>query len=98
MDTAEALLRAILATVARTTFPPEILTKIVMPTAGSAKQLLAYNLCDGETSQAAIGKKAKIDHGNLSRLVSRWVEAGVLVRIGPEALPLHLYPLKPAGR
>jgi hypothetical protein len=57
LDTTEALLKGILATVARTAFPPDALYKIVAPTAGSDKQVLAYNLCDGEAPQTAIGKK-----------------------------------------
>ena len=93
MDTSEALLKAILATVARTTFPPDVLYKIVAPTAGSEKQLLAYNLCDGETPQADICKKAKLDAGNFSRAVARWIGAGVVVRVGSDRLPLHVYPL-----
>jgi hypothetical protein len=35
----------------------------------------------------------KIEKGNLSNLITRWVEAGVMIRIGPERLPLHVYPL-----
>jgi DNA-binding MarR family transcriptional regulator len=93
MDTAEALLRSILATVARATFPPDEITRIVAPTKASQKQLLAYNLCDGETPQAEIGKRVKLDQGNLSRAIARWVEAGVVVRLGPDQLPLHVYPL-----
>jgi hypothetical protein len=49
MNTTDALLKGILAT--RATFAEDALLKIVTPTAGSSKQLLAYNLCDGETSQ-----------------------------------------------
>jgi hypothetical protein len=93
LDTTEALLKGILAIVGRTTFPPEILYKIVAPTAGSEKQLLAYNLCDGETPQAAICKKAKLDSGNFSRALTRWIEAGVVIRVGSDRLPLHIYPL-----
>lgn len=93
MNTTEELLRSILATVARNTFPPAALMKIVAPTAGSAKQLLAYNLCDGETPQAEICKKAKIDKGSFSRTVAKWIEAGVVVRAGSDRLPLHVYPL-----
>jgi DNA-binding MarR family transcriptional regulator len=98
VNTTDALLRAILATVGRTAFPPEALYKIVAPTTGSAKQVLAYNLCDGETPQAEIGKKAKLDGGNLSRTIAKWVEAGVVVRVGAEGHPLHLYPLPPKTR
>ena len=54
MDTNESLLRAILATTARSVFPPADIYKIVAPFAGSDKQLLAYNLCDGKTPQAEV--------------------------------------------
>ncbi len=93
MDTNATLLKAILAIVARTVFPPDVLHQIVAPTAGSTKQLLAYNLCDGETPQTEIGKKAKLDSGNLSRLIAKWIEAGVVIRVGDDRLPLHVYPL-----
>jgi len=92
-DTNESLLRAILATVARGAFPPADIYKIVAPVAGSDKQLLAYNLCDGQTPQAEIGKKAKLDPGSLSRSIARWVEAGIVVRVGKEQFPMHVYPL-----
>lgn len=93
MDKMEGLLKGILAAVSRTAFPPEALYKIVAPTSGSDKQVLAYNLCDGETQQTEIGKKAKLDAGSLSRSIAKWVEAGVVIRIGADQLPLHLYPL-----
>jgi hypothetical protein len=97
VDTTEALLKGILATVARTAFPPEALYKMVAPTAGSDKQVLAYNLCDSETPQNVIGKKAKLDAGNLSRSIAKWIEAGGVIRVGADQFPLHLYPLtKPA--
>lgn len=93
MNGTEALLRAILATTARAAFPPSEVIKVVCPKAGSERQLAAYNLCDGETSQSEICKRAKLDGGNLSRSISRWIEAGIIVRVGPEQLPLHIYPL-----
>lgn len=96
METSESLLRAILATIARTTFPPRALVKIVTPVSGSDKQLAAYNLCDGRTPQSEISKKAKLDTGNLSRSIARWIEAGVVVRVGKEQHPLHVYPLTKA--
>jgi hypothetical protein len=68
VDTTGALLKGILATVARTAFPPEALYKIVAPTSGS-------------------------DPGSLSRSIAKWVEAGVVIRVGADQLPLHLYPL-----
>jgi len=93
MDTNESLLRAILATVARGAFPPGVIYKIVAPAAGSDRQVLAYNLCDGQTPQAEIGKKAKLYQSNLSRSIARWIEAGIVVRVGKEQFPMHVYPL-----
>ncbi|ACI92629.1 hypothetical protein OCAR_5497 [Afipia carboxidovorans OM5] len=54
-------------------------------------------MCDGETPQADIGKRVKLDSGNLSRTIAKWVEAGIVIRIGADDHPLHLYalPLKP---
>jgi hypothetical protein len=99
VNATDALLKGILATVGRTAFPRDALYKIVAPTAGSEKQLAAYNMCDGQTAQSEIGKKLKIDPGNLSRLMGKWVEAGILFRVGSEEFPLHLYPLvKPSGK
>jgi hypothetical protein len=98
MDANQVLLKAILATVARTTFPPNVLYKLVAPTAGSDKQLVAYNLCNGETPQVEIGKKAELDQGSLSRSIARWIEAGIMVRVGDERLPLHLYPVAKPSR
>jgi len=93
VNTTDALLKGILATVGRTAFPPEKLYKIIAPTTGSTKQVLAYNLCDGETPQAEISKRAKLDRGNLSKTIAKWVEAGVVVRVGADGHPLHLYHL-----
>jgi len=93
LNTTDALLKGILATVGRTAFPPDALNKIVAPTVGSARQVLAYNFCDGETPQAEIAKKAKLDKGNFSRTITKWIEAGVVIRIGTDGHPLHLYPL-----
>lgn len=91
MDTNESLLRAILATVARGTFSPSEVYKIVAPVGSGDKQLAAYNLCDGKTPQAEIGKKSKLDKGNLSRSIARWIDAGVVVRVGAEQHPMHVY-------
>lgn len=93
MDTNENLLRAILATVARTAFPPAELEKLVAPNSGGAKQIVAYNLCDGQTPQKEIGRQAKLDKGSLSRSIARWIELGIVIRVGREQNPMHLYPL-----
>lgn len=93
METSETLLRAIWMTVGRTTFPVERVLQIVAPREDSNKNFAAYNLCDGNTPQADIAKKAKLDKGNLSRSLARWIEAGIVIRIGKDQLPLHIYPL-----
>jgi hypothetical protein len=93
MDMNESLLRAIFATVGRNTFAPQQVHRVVTPHGGSDKQLAAYNLCDGNTPQADIAKKAKLDKGAMSRALARWIEAGIVVRIGKDQLPLHVYPL-----
>jgi hypothetical protein len=94
-DNSEQLLRAILATVGRQVFPPERLGEIVVSKAGSDKQLAAYNMCDGLRNQSEIAKSLKLDSGNFSRTIGRWVEAGILFRIGEgrDARLLHIYPL-----
>jgi hypothetical protein len=90
-DNSEAFLRAILATTARQTFPPDQLAEMV----GPPKQVQAFNLCDGTRSQTDIAKALKLDSGNFSRTVSRWVKAGIVFRLGEksEAKLLHVYPL-----
>lgn len=96
MDTNDALLRAILSMLGRQAFPPAELQKIVSPASGGQRQIDAYNLCDGRTPQSEIGKKAKLDKGNLSRSISRWMEAGIVFRVGPDQYPMHIYPLRKA--
>jgi predicted transcriptional regulator len=93
MDMNESLLRAIFMTAARGVFAPSEVLRIVTPHGGSDRQFIAYNLCDGKTPQADIAKKAKLDKGSLSRALARWIEAGIVVRIGADQLPLHVYPL-----
>jgi DNA-binding MarR family transcriptional regulator len=92
------LLRAILHTTARGTVPEDKLRKAVLGVKGGPRQVAAYNLCDGTRLQSEIAEEAGLDQGSLSRSVSRWVELGVLFRIGSGsgARLLHLYPLPPA--
>jgi DNA-binding MarR family transcriptional regulator len=94
----EALLHAIFSLVARQTFPIEQLREIVMKGSGD-KQLRAFNMCDGTKGQSEIAKSLKLDTGNFSRTVARWIEAGVLFRLGEgrEAKLLHVYPLPDGG-
>ncbi len=89
-------LRAILATVARQTFPPSQIRELVAPAgAGGEKQLRAYNLCDGTRSQSEIAKELGLDAGNFSRTLARWVDSGIVIRVGEgrEMRPVHVYPL-----
>jgi CRP-like cAMP-binding protein len=97
MDSQDAFLRAILATVARQTFPPSRILEIMGPNAGE-KQRRAFNLCDGSKTQADIVKELGLDSGNFSKTLNRWIDEGIVIRVGDkrEARPLHVYPLPDA--
>lgn len=84
-------LRAMLATLGRQAFPPELLAKLIAPAGDGSKQIAAYNLCDGEHTQAQIAAEVSLDKGSLSRSISRWMDEGIAVRIGE--LPRHIYRL-----
>lgn len=92
------LLRALLHVTARGPIPPDKLREVVLGNRGGGRQLAAYSLCDGTRLQSDIAEEAGLDQGSLSRSVSRWIELGVLFRIGSgsRARLLHLYPLPPA--
>ena len=96
-DNTEALLRALLTTTGRAAFPLGRLYELVNPTGKAAKLVRAFNLADGSRSQREIVKQTKIDQGQFSRTLNRWVEAGVLFRLGAgrDAKLLHVYPLPP---
>ena len=93
MDTNESLLRAILAMVARNAFAPDAILAIVAPREDSEKNLVAYNLCDGKTPQIEIAKRAKLDKSNFNKVLARWLEAGIIVPVGKDELPLHIFPI-----
>ena len=65
----------------------------------SKNLLLAYNLCDGTKTQQEIARAAKLDTGNFSRTVGRWIEAGIVFRVesGDKDTLLHIYPIPNAG-
>lgn len=96
MANEEVYLRAILAVVARQTFPVADLAKLVSPfrKAGD-KQVAAYNLCDGGRTQSEIAREIGLDPGAFSRTVSRWIELGILIRVGEkrDSRLIHLYPI-----
>lgn len=91
----EQLLRAILATVARQTFPIEYLIEKVAVGSDKLKQVNAYNLCDGSRSQTEIAKVVGLDAGNFSRTVSRWIDLGIVVKLGKSSdiKLVHVYPI-----
>ena len=64
--------------------------------AKKGRLLIAYNLCDGTSTQQEIARKLKIDVGNFSRTVGRRVVEGILFRIpkGDQTLLLHVFPVK----
>lgn len=97
MEAQDTFLRAILATVARQTFSPTRILEIMGPSAGE-KQHRAFNLCDGSRTQTDIAKELGLDPGNFSKTLSRWIDEGIVIRVGEkrEARPLHVYPLPEA--
>lgn len=97
MSSSDSYLRAILATVARQTFPPERILEIMGPNAGE-KQHRAFNLCDGTRTQSEVAKELGLDSGNFSKTLSRWVDEGIVIRVGDkrETRPVHIYPLPEA--
>lgn len=97
MDNSDVYLKAMLAMLARQSFPPETLAGLV----GKAKQIEAYNLCDGTKTQGEVAKALGLDTGNFSKTVGRWAELGILIKVaeGKEVRPVHLYPLAiPKGK
>jgi len=95
LENSEVLLRAILSAIARQTFPLHDLLSIVRSGGAGDKQVSAFNMCDGTKSQGEVAKALKLDAGNFSRTVARWIEEGILVRLGDgrEAKLLHAYPV-----
>jgi len=97
--TSETLLRAVLCTVARQTFPEPRLRDIVLSRGAGPSQLTAFNLCDGSKTQGEVAKAAGIDPGNFSRTLARWIELGVIFKLGEgrEAKLQHVYQLPQNG-
>jgi DNA-binding MarR family transcriptional regulator len=86
------ILRAIWAVSTRQTIPSEALREIV---GRGVKQVGAYNMCDGEKTQAEIRKALNLDKSNFRRTVSRWVDEGIVARLEDGKL-LHVYPVAKA--
>lgn len=88
----ETILKALLATTGRATFSVEQIHAIINPKGNRSKQIKAYSLADSSLSQGDIAKKLKLDSGNFSRTVNRWVDAGIMFRLDDNVL-LHIYPV-----
>jgi len=90
-DTSHQLLQALISLTGRSVFPVDDLHDLV----GDGKQRKAFNLCDGTRGQTEIAKALNIDQGSFSRTVSRWVDEGVVFRVGEgrDTRLLHVYPL-----
>ena len=92
----EQLLCCFIQIVGRAALPEERVGEVV----GSApKQIKAFNLCDGTRTQIETAKQCKLDQGNFSRTVSRWIQSGVAFSLGDgkEARVLHIYPIPVSG-
>ena len=89
----EQLLSCLVKVIGRATMPPERVAELV---GNGRSNLKAYNMCDGVASQGDIARKLRIDQGQLSKTVSRWVEAGIVFRMGAgeDSRPLHIYPVQ----
>ena len=91
----DALLRALIVTTGRAAFSVKDVYALVNPTGKGAKQIKAFNLADGTLTQGEIATKVKIDRGNFSRAVARWIESGIMFRLGEgrESQLLHIFPI-----
>ena len=97
--TSQTLLRAVLSTVARQTFPEPRLRDIVLSRGAGANQLVAFNMCNGSKTQGDVAKATGLDPGNFSRTVARWIDLGVMFKVGEgrEAKLQHVYQLPANG-
>lgn len=95
-DRTEQLLQVLVQLAGRTAFSPDKLREIVAVGQSAARQVEAYNLCDGRRTQGDIAKSLRLDAGNFSRTVRRWQDQGIVFRVGDDQQLLHLYPLTDA--
>jgi len=91
-------IKILLQLVARIAIPEEKVRKIILGgrklDETSKRYLRAYNLATNLT-QGEIAKKTGIDQGNLSRVITRWIEAGIIfAEPSGKGLRLqHVYPI-----
>lgn len=96
-EQSDYLLRCLVHIIGRAAMPVESVYSVV---GRGAKQIEAFNLCDGSLSQKEVAKRTGIDQGQLSRTFSRWVENGIAFWIGEgrDARLIHIYPLATTGK
>lgn len=89
----EWVLECLIHVIGRIAVKPDEVTQIL---GTGAKQIQAYNLCDGSLTLTSVAKKTGLDAGNLSRSIDRWVKSGVMFRFeeGKEVCLLHIYPIQ----
>jgi DNA-binding MarR family transcriptional regulator len=88
----EQLIASLIQVIGRAALPPDKISEFV---GRGRAQLRAFNMCDGNHTQIEIAKKLRIDQGQLSRTLTRWVENGIAFRVGEgkELRFLHIYPI-----
>ena len=86
------LLRCLLHVVGRTAISANDVREVV---GGGKNRVKAFNLFDGSRTILEVARTTKIDQGNLSRAVGRWVENGIAYWVGEgaDARLLHIYPI-----
>lgn len=84
------MVQCLIHVIGRAAIPEDRVREVV---ATGAKQLKAFNLCDGTRSQSEVARKAGVHQANLSRAMGRWVENGVAFWIGDgtDARLMHVY-------
>jgi DNA-binding HxlR family transcriptional regulator len=93
---ANELMRIFIQVVARATCPLASVRDVV---GDKPAYVRAFNLCDGTRGQSEIVKKVGLDQGNFSRALQRWIDAGVVFRIGEgDSTLLHVYPVEPIAK
>jgi len=76
------IIAALLEANIRKTIDVEKATEIVIRKRKDKKKFIkAYNACNGKNSMTEIGKKFKIDQGNLSRAIDEWQQNGLLLKL-----------------
>lgn len=86
------LIECLIHVIGRASMPVEKVCEIV---GNGAKQVRAFNLCDGTRKQAEIVKSTGIEQASLSRSFKRWVASGAAFGVGEgsDARLLHIYPI-----